>query len=534
MIENASGGRLSIKQTVLIVAGLVLITSAVRIPLLGVPFERDEGEYAYIAWRLGHHELPYRDWVDQKPPAIFWVYRAALAFPMDPIRAVHFAAFLFSAASACALFFVGRRFLNSFWAFIAAAVFILLSADPWIEGTAANTEIFMLLPLILSQLAFFRAVENPERNKMSILLCGALIGIATAFKQVAAVNWLLVVAAFPIFAQSEKRWRDSVRFACWSAVGVFAIAAITAVYFWIRHGFEDLVQNVVTHNLEYIGAMSWSDRFHFCADTLARLSPCELFPWIFAALGLVGLIATRKIKWLVLLVVWLIASAIAISSSGYFFPHYFQQWLPPLVLLSIFGAAWLSGLTLWKGSSIPPVVLIVLLAALPLKTFWPFWFSYSPADSVRKIYPGNFFAEMPAFAERIAKITTVDQRVFAFGAEPELLFYARRVSATRYIFLFPLYGPYRNIREKQVAVTEEIQRNSPAAAVYVPNGLFFAEGTDQYFTEWCLSYFKDSFAVDTWLIKETETSAAIVPARPDLPPPHQLLGAIFVKKSGTP
>ena len=111
-----------------------------------------------------------------------------------------------------------------------------------------------------------------------------------------------------------------------------------------------------------------------------------------------------------------------------------------------------------------------------------------------------------------------------------MLFYARRVSATRYIFLFPLYGPYRNIREKQVATTEEIQRASPATAVYVPNDLFFNAGSDQFFTEWSLSYFKEDFVVDTWLIKETETRAAVVAAWPHLPPPHNLLGAIFVKK----
>jgi 4-amino-4-deoxy-L-arabinose transferase-like glycosyltransferase len=534
VIENASGGRLSIKQIVLVVAALVLITTAVRIPLLGIPFERDEGEYAYIAWRLGHHELPYRDWVDQKPPAIFWVYRAALALPMDPIRAVHFVALLFSAASACALFFLALRFVSRFWAFIAAAIFVLLSADPWIQGQASNTEIFMLLPLILAQVAFFRAIEHSDRNRMSILLCGALIGVAIAFKQVATVNWFLLVAVFPMFTRSEKRWRDSLWFAIWSGVGLFSVAAIIAFYFWIRGGLTALVENVFTHNLEYIGAMTWADRAHFCADTLTRLSSTELLVWVFAFIGLIGLFATRKFKWLAFLGGWLIASAIGISASGYFFPHYFQQWLPPLVLMSIFGAAWLSRLSFWKTSWIPRAAGVLLLAALPIRTFWPFWFSYSSADAVRKIYPGNFFAEMPAFAERVAKMTTPDQRVFAFAAEPEVLFYARRISATRYIFLFPLYGPYSNIREKQVATTGEVQRNAPTTAVYVPNQLFFAPGTDQYFTEWSLSYFKEYFAVDTWLIKETETSAALVPARPDLPPPHPLLGAIFVKKSGTP
>ena len=522
---------MSIKQTVLLLAALVLITSTVRIPLLGIPFERDEGEYAYIAWRLGHHELPYRDWVDQKPPAIFWVYRMALALPIDPIRAVHLAALLFSAASACALFFLALRFMSRFWAFIAAAVFILLSADPWIEGTAANTEIFMLLPLILSQIAFFKSIDNP-RKTMSILLCGALIGIAIAFKQVAAVNWFLLIALFPIFAKRETRWRDSVWFAIWSATGVVVIAAIVAFYFWIRGGLSALIDNVFTHNLEYIGAMTWSDRLHFCADSLARLSPTELLVWIFAGAGLVAFVATRNVKYLAFLVGWLVASVIGIGASGYFFPHYFQQWLPPSALLSIFGAAWLSELNSWKRPWIPRAVFVFLLVVLPLKTLRPFWFSYSPADAVRKIYPGNFFAEMPAFAERIAQVTSPEQRVFAFGAEPEVLFYAQRVSATRYIFLFPLYGPYRNIREKQIATTEEIQQNAPGAAFYVPNELFFSAGTDQFFTEWSLSYFKEHFAVDTWLIKETETRAALVAAWPNLPPPHNLLGAIFVKKAG--
>jgi 4-amino-4-deoxy-L-arabinose transferase-like glycosyltransferase len=526
--------QLSIKQTILIVVGLMLITAAVRLPLLGVPFERDEGEYAYIAWRLGHHELPYRDWVDQKPPAIFWVYRAALGFPIDPIRAVHFAGLIFSSSSSCALFFLALRFMNRFWAFIAAVVFILLSADPWIQGTAANTEIFMLLPLVLSQVFFFRSIENSDRRPMSILLCGALIGIAVAFKQVAAVNWFLLIALFPIFAPPEKRWRNSVRFAIWSAAGAFAVAAMMSLYFWIRGGLVDLVDGVFTHNLEYIGAMTWADRFHFCADTLSRLAPTELLVWIFSIAGLVALIVAKKAKGFAFFVGWLIASAIGVSASGYFFPHYFQQWLPPLALLSILGAAWLSELNFWKGSWVPRTAIALLLLVLPLKTLWPFWFSYSPADAVRKIYPGNFFAEMPAFAERIAQVTSPNQRVFAFGAEPELLFYAQRVSATRYIFLFPLYGPYRNIREKQIATTEEIQRNAPSAAVYVPNDLFFSAGTDQFFTEWSLSYFKEHFAVDTWLIQETETRAAIVPARPDLLPPHQLLGAIFAKKASAP
>jgi len=533
VIEGELRQRLSIKQVCLIVAGLVLITVAVRLPLLGVPFERDEGEYAYIAWRLGHHELPYRDWVDQKPPAIFWVYRAALTFPIDPIRAVHLAALLFSAASGCALFFLALRFVNRFWAFVSAAVFILLSADPWIEGTAANTEIFMLLPLILAEITFVKSIDRPH-DRFSSVLCGALTGIAIMFKQVAAVNWFLLIVVFPIVAPVERRWRGSVLFAIWSTTGMLIVAAVTALYFRMRGGLGALVANVILHNLEYIGAMTWSDRFHFCADTLARLAPTEGLVWVFALVGLIALLLAGKAKSFWFLLGWLVTSGIGISASGYFFPHYFQQWLPALILISVFSAQWLSDVWFRKFPWLPMSTFAFLLVLLPAKTLWPFCFNYSPADAVRKIYPGNFFAEMPAFAERITKVTSPEQRVFSFGAEPELLFYAQRISATRYIFLFPLYGPYRNVHEKQLATAEEIQRNSQAAAVYVPNGLFFSSDSDQSFTEWSLSYFGKNFSPDTWLIRETETRAAIVPAQPDLPPPHQLLGAIFVKSQGTP
>ena len=531
MIESATGlrPRPSARLTSLVVAGLILITAAVRIPLLRVPFERDEGEYAYIAWRLGHNELPYRDWVDQKPPAIFWVYRAALTLPVDPIRAVHFAALLFSAASACALFFLARRFMNRFWPFVAAVLFALLSADPFAQGTAANTELFMLLPLILSQIAFLKAADNP-RNVLLMLGCGALTGIAIAFKQVAAVNCFLLIALYPIFTAADKRWRNSLAFAFWSAGGLFAIAGIIGLYFRMRRGLGELVDNVFTHNLEYIGAMTWSDRLQFCSETVAGLARAETLAWILSAAGLIALIVAGKGKWFAFLAGWLLTSMIGVSASGYFFPHYFQQLLPPLALIAVFGGQWLSELRRWRSSWVPGALFSLLLAILPLKTLWPFWFRYTPAEAVRKIYPGNFFAEMPEFATRIARLTSFEQRVFVFGAEPELLFYAQRVSATRYIFLFPLYGPYRNARERQIAAADEIQRAAPATAVYLPNDLFFNPGSDQYFTDWSLSYLEQYFYPDTWLIKESPTVAALVRAEPDSSaPPEGMLGALLVK-----
>src|SRR5436305_7140572 len=53
----------------------------------------------------------------------------------------------------------------------AASLFTLLSADPFAQGTAANTEVFMLLPLVLSQIALLKAADNP-RNVLLMIVCG--------------------------------------------------------------------------------------------------------------------------------------------------------------------------------------------------------------------------------------------------------------------------------------------------------------------------------------------------------------------------
>src|SRR5437879_4332435 len=155
----------------------------------------------------------------------------------------------------------------------------------------------MLLPIVLSQIAFFRSLEN-SRNTMSILLCGALIAAAIAFKQVAAVNWFLLLVLFPIFVKPEKRWAEAIRFAILSLAGAGAIVVAVAFYFWVRHGLSELVENVFTHNLEYIGAMTWAGRLHFCGDTLIRLSPTELVVWILAGTGFVAFVAGPRRRWL--------------------------------------------------------------------------------------------------------------------------------------------------------------------------------------------------------------------------------------------
>jgi hypothetical protein len=520
---------------------LVLLTLAIRLPLLGIPFERDEGEYAYIGWRLEHNELPYRDWIDQKPPGIFWVYRLAFALPLDPIRAVHLMAMLFAAAAACALFFLALRFMSRGWAWLTTILFLLLSADPLLYGTEANTEMFMLLPLILSVLAFFSAANAPgQGGKIGFaVLAGIFIGIATAFKQVAAVQWPLFILMYPFFAGGKKSIGLAILFAAGSATGIAAVWAAIVMFFASHHALGDFTYSVFTHNLGYIQSISWPRRVGYLSNTLKSLVTDEWPIWIFSALGLICLLRSGRFKELLFLAGWMAASLAGVSASGYYFPHYFQQMLPVLCLVAGLGAEALEGagsvamVRVWLRRIIFAAVLVVPVAVVR----WPYQFSYSLAEASEKIYPGSHFPEKQVLAERLAQITKPEDKVFIFGADAEILFYAQRVSATRYIFLFPLYGPYADAKQKQIATADEIVRNAPAAVIFLPNGLFFASDAEQFFTHWTQSYVTQNFRIDSCLAFDQSYNTVVVTDLPHQKPSVvnglRAFGELDVRKDGS-
>lgn len=525
------------KRNLLLIAGIILLAVIIRIPLLNIPFERDEGEYAYIAWRSGFHELPYRDWIDQKPPAIFWVYQAALSLPMTPICAVHVMGLLVSAATGVAFFFLASHFIRRFWAVVSAALLVLLSADPLVQGTAANTELFMLLPLVLSQVALMAAVSTAASGRHPILpslLAGVFAGVAVAFKQVAIFNWPLLIFLYALFDTGPGRWRRTLSFTSCTIAGFSAVWGGIMWYFALQHGLKDLIYNVLTHNLEYVQAVPWAIRLKNCLQTLHSLSHSEALIWLLAVAGLAVPAITKKMKVFLFLSGWMLASFAGVSASGYYFPHYFQQMLPALVLAATLGADALESAGLWKTLplGIRRAAIGAALGLLPVFVLYPFVFSYSPAEAVRQIYPGSVFAEMPELAGRLAQITRPEDRVFVFGAESELFFYAHRVSATRYIFLFPLYGPYSDAQTKQIETADEIVTHQPAAALYIPNGFFFSPGSEQLFTKFSEAYLHKNFHADTYLsLDQSNIGHFIPPDQLSAIPKDQRIAAVLMTRN---
>jgi 4-amino-4-deoxy-L-arabinose transferase-like glycosyltransferase len=489
---------------------------AVRAPLFDLPLERDEGEYAYIAWRLAAGETPYLDWFDQKPPGVFLAYRAALALPGDPVVAIRAVGALFCAGSALALFALARALVGTAAAWVAALLFVFLSADPLLQGPIANTEIFMAPWILVAALLSLRAF-GPARPRFATgFAIGLALGVATAFKQVAGINGPLLLALFWLRAPRGERLPATARFAGALAAGVLAVWAVIALWFAARGGLAAALDAIVLHNLAYAADLPLAVRAAAFAYYTAPLVPSQGVAWLFAVLGL-ALLARRSDRLPALLLGGLAAAnALGVAASGYFFPHYFQQLVPAVAALAAAAIAG-SGRSRWR------LVAGSALAVAPLAVAAIGFARLDPAEASRRLYPDAYFDAMPAIAAEVAAATAPGDRVFVFGAEPELLFHARRVSASRYIFLFPVFGAFPDAAARQAEVIAEVQAARPAAIVWMPLPMFFGRGP-QALSDWTRAEIDAHYRLRAFAIADAHGTSELVRVMPGTDPVAQLAG----------
>src|SRR5439155_26815833 len=124
------------------------LTTAVRIRLLGIPLERDEGEYAYAGQLLLQGIPPYKLIYTMKFPGTYVAYAITMFFFGQTITAIHLGLLFVNSATSALIFFIGKRLLNSTVGIAAAASYALLSLIPSVLGLAANATHFVVSPVL--------------------------------------------------------------------------------------------------------------------------------------------------------------------------------------------------------------------------------------------------------------------------------------------------------------------------------------------------------------------------------------------------
>jgi len=516
---------MSRKKIALVLFLIIVFGFVIRLNLFQIPFERDEGGWAYIGRLiLTGTGVPYKDAFDHKPPGVHFMYALLLAVCGKTPAAIHIGSFLYSVITTVGLYFLAARVFDRSTGLLSAFCFVFLSSARDFLGFSTSAEIFMVMPLVLGTLLTIIACE--KKSLLIFAVVGFLSGCAFMFKQVAATN-ILFIALYILydFWKSSER-RISGLFCRYLLLFTFFWIPILAfvLYFYLNGALGEAYRQTILFNLDYVGARAALG--HIVVSALRPFIKIRLSEGravllafsIFSAYWALCLYALVRIIWkrhkrLFFAGGFLLFSFAGVAVGFIFRAHYFIQTLPALSILAAWGIIDVcKGLTSRRAFSNPVVkaALIFLLAAvllLPIAIDAEYYFFNTPERNVAKIYRSNPFAEAPHVAGHLEKNTSPGDKVVIFGSEPEVLFYANRYSATKHLIMYSLVGSYKNAFEKQAEMIEEVTRARPAYAVvfnprFVPlSWLYLPENANPFF-DWMEAYLQKEYELDGLFYKD--------------------------------
>ena len=461
----------------LLLATIVLIAiifTMLRAPLLEIPLERDEGEYAYIAQGMHRGELPYSDIFNQKPPGVFLQYRLALSLFGESTESIHFLLHLWNALTSILIFLWLYEMFDRQVAVLATTLYVCLSANASVLSQASNTEILMLLPTVFAAWMAWRAFG--KNSLLYFWLVGIGVGLACLFKQVSAVLFIWLIALLAIHQCSSKQ---KLQYLCMASFGA-TLPWVPIIAYYIAVGeINELVDSVLLHNLRYATALSIEEGWHRLKNALSMQAVSFGFAWIsFFYIFFPTSVYRRERLWITLLA---ITSFMGVSIGLYYRPHYFIQLLPALCAGAGLGiSSWINRYSNHSHRTFARVAALILIVIPPVISNWNLLWADTGQEKSRLLYGCSLFRDSEYIANRIRSVSNIDDTIFILGSEPQILFYANRKSATRYIFLYPLSGNFPDVRKRQLQAMQEIRNSDPKVIVLVNiiGSLFSGESTN--------------------------------------------------------
>lgn len=459
------------------------IVSFLIVPLLFVllhwnsvnmPLDRDEGEYAYSAKVLLEGGLPYRDSFMQKPPMIIYTYALArLIAPPPAVWAPRLLALIFIIGASILISWMAYKEFGKKIGLISLWLIVPIMTFPPLLPFAANTEIFMLFPL-MGVLAIY--VWKKEAATFSdFFAAGFFAMVALLFKPISLLLVLFLFSywLFEIWKKS-KNSKIIAKFTGAIMIGFLTAIALFLGYFIVKDGGKSFWEVAITYNAYYI------DQYGYSLDNfLSIVSMFFIKYWLILFIILAWALPKcndRKLKFYMTFLLLGIISIYNVPNT-----HYYFMIIPFLAIISAIAINYLDeylinkpflSKSLFKND--PFLFTMILIFIITSSMIWPFkeQFTKSPEDLSYWDYNNyngvNSLIESPVVAKQLSKITKPSDKVFIAGSEPQILYYADRLSSSRFVITYPL--TFLNTPQKsdyQKETIYDLKKNSPAAIVVV-------------------------------------------------------------------
>ena len=482
---------------------IILLTIILRIGLLDVPLERDEGEYAY-GGQLILQGLPiYQHLYSMKLPGIYLAYAAIIALFGQSHTAIHFGLLLINIATIVAIFLLTKRLINFLSATMAAASFAVLSANQYLQGVFANSEHFAILPAIIGVLLLLKALDEDIPQMM--FYSGLLFGIAVLMKQhgafFAAFGEFYLLFEFLSCRKGESR-RSRGYSVLLFTLGVIAPYGLTCIIFYLSGEFKKFWFFTFEYAKAYVSEMNIGMAWSLFKARALPIFRSAYNIWIIAGFGLIALFFDKRIrKRSIFIAVFTIFSFLSICPGFYFRPHYFILFLPAAALLSGVGINMIANMlsfTRFRGiKNSLPIFIAVFCLAISVYQQRTFLFQMTPLQASRSTYGLNPFPEALEISKFIKSHSNKNDQIAILGSEPEILFYSRRISASGYIYMYPLMEIQPFALQMQKEMVLEIESAKPKYLIFVniSSSWLARPGSHQLLLKWLNGYLKKYYTL---------------------------------------
>ena len=418
----------SLRRFRLAALGIVILTIAIRLPALVYPRPIDsEAMYSVVANEIVDGGRPYADAVERKPPLLFWTYAAIFKVAGKfNWKALHIVALLWTLGAMTGLYVIGRELFDRNTGLVAALFYCVFQPWPNWKNLTFDGEMLMNLPIIWAWAIAFR--RSSTRLRPELFPAGALLGAAFLLKQPAAIAAvpLGIYLLLPSYRASRRLTRtNSIIHATVLTLGFSASLGLVTIVLWkqgILH--EAFYWTIADHDIPHV---FWQKGI---VNTLAFLGACLLlvFGAIMACRDKSKIWAGRAPERTALLGL-LAASAIGAAAGARFYPHYYVQLIPPLVLLAAPYYA-----QLWSRRIQPPHWLLQ-----PRVTY--VWLALTVIAFSVANWIGLARRRAPSEEGRyLLNHSAPNDKIFVWGQSSVIYLDAHRRPACRYITVFPLTG----------------------------------------------------------------------------------------------
>jgi len=470
---------------------------AIRIRLLGIPLERDEGEYAYAGQLILQGIPPYKLAYNMKFPGTYAAYAVVMSIFGQTISGIHLGLLLVNAATVALVFFIARRLISETAGVVAAASYALLAISPTVLGFAAHATHFVMLPVLGGMLLLLD--QHADARFGRLFVSGALFGMAVVMKQPG-----IFFAVFAVIYLITKEIRSGLRPKDWFpralvfGGGVILPLTMMCLVLLYTGVFREFRFWTVDYAQQYGTLVRLGNVAPFLLGRTSEVIGANWPVWALAGVGALAGIWNERVRAGTLFLLGLLFfSALAVCPGLYFRHHYFVLVLPAVALLAGTGISALAGALPDRvtASKVLPLIVTAAALALPLVQYKKLFFEFSPAQVSRMIYAGSAFPEAVRIAEYLREHTTVDDTIAVLGSEPQIYFYSHRHSATGYIYTYPLMEPQKYARQMQEEMISEIEQANPKYLVSVTmnDSWLSRPGSDPLIFSWANEYIAKNY-----------------------------------------